>query len=177
MTSYLTTYFWISLGIVFQGEIALLGAGHLIYAGSVNFWSVILIATLLSFLNSEVIFILSKTGLKLLPIPYEKIFKAGRLIERYKTSLLLFSRFIYGVRNIIPAAFGFTDIKHIEFLILNFAGALIWALTFTTVGFFSGKVVSNFVDLKRYQMLILGISLGIAFATMMFRILKVQKQK
>ncbi|CUS99637.1 membrane protein DedA, SNARE-associated domain [Candidatus Kryptobacter tengchongensis] len=177
MTSYLTIYIWISLGIVFQGEVALLGAGHLIYAGSVNFWIVILIATFLSFINGEIIFILSKTGLKLIPIPYEKIFKAGKLVEQYKTSLLLFSRFIYGVRNIIPAAFGLTDIKHAEFSILNFAGAFIWAVTFTTVGLFSGGLLSNFIDVKRYQMLILGIFLGIAFTSMMFKIIKSQKQK
>ncbi len=177
MTPYLTIYFWIALGIIFQGEIALIGAGHLIYAGTVNFWIIVLIATFLSSLNSEIFFTVSKSGLKFLPFPKDKILKVGKLIERYKTFLLLFSRFIYGMRNLVPVAFGFTNVKHIEFAILNLLGAFIWALTFTTAGLISGNVTSIFIDVKRHQLLIFGIFLGISFAIMMLKILKFPKQK
>lgn len=175
--SYLAIYFWISLGIIFQGEIALIGAGHLIYAGTVNFWIIVFIATILSSLNGEIFFTVSKVGLKFIPFPQDKVLKVGKLIERYKTLLLLFSRFIYGMRNLIPVAFGFTNVKHIEFAILNLLSAFIWALTFATVGLISGNVTSIFIDVKRYQMLILGIFLGISFTIMMLEILKFPKQK
>ncbi len=177
MMSYLTIYFWISLGIIFQGEIALIGAGHLIYAGTVNFWAITFIATFLSSLNGEIFFTFSKFGLRFLPLSHEKILKVGKLIKRYKTFLLLFSRFIYGMRNLIPIAFSFTNVRHIEFSILNLIGAFIWALTFTTAGFISGNAMSIFVDVKRYQMLIWGIFLGISFTVMMLKILKFPKQK
>ncbi|MCS7229638.1 MAG: VTT domain-containing protein [Candidatus Kryptonium sp.] len=175
MNSTLIVYLLLSLGIILQGEIALLGVGHLIHSGSVNFFSIIFIATLLSFINNEIIFALSKAGFKLLPIQHEKILKTGMLIEKYKTLLLLFSRFIYGTRNIIPALFGLTDIKHLEFSILNFIGALIWALTFTTIGLISGKTLSLFLDVRKYQMLIFGFFLGIAFTITMLKILKLKR--
>lgn len=175
--SYLTIYFWISLGIIFQGEITLIGAGHLIHAGTVNFWVITFIATFLSSLHGEIFFTVSKAGLKFLPLPQEKISKVRKLIERYKTSLLLFSRFIYGMRNLIPIAFSLTNVKHIEFSILNFFGAFIWALTFTTAGLISGNAMSIFIDVKKHQMLILGIVLGISFTIMVLKISKFSNKK
>ncbi len=178
MISKLTVYIGVGLGIIFQGEIGLIGSGHLIYAGTAKFWTVVLIATLLSTINGEMFFTASKTGLKLFPPNFkDKISKVDDLIQRYKTSLLLFSRFIYGFRNIIPIAFGLSGIKHFEFSILNLLGAFIWALTFTIVGLFSSKAISIFLDIKRYQLFIFGIFLGIAFTTAMFKIINIKKQR
>jgi membrane protein DedA with SNARE-associated domain len=181
MISNLTIYIGIALGIIFQGEVALLGAGHLIYTGAVKFWNVALIATFLSTINGEIFFTLSKFGSKfILSDPKnlkEKLAKATNLMNRYKTFLLLFSRFVYGLRNLIPVAFGLSNITHFEFSILNFAGALIWAITFTSLGVISGNVVSNFIDLQRHQMMIFGIFLGIAFTIMMLKITKKGEQR
>ncbi len=181
MISKFTIYTGIAIGIIFQGETALIGAGHLIYVGTIKFWHVVLIATILSTLNGELFFMASKTGINLLPetsknlrVKFNKVFN---LIKRYKTLLILFSRFMYGVRNLIPVAFGLSGIKHFEFAILNFAGALIWAFTFTSLGLASGKATSIFLDLERYQLLIFGFFIGIAFTITMFRILNTIKQK
>ncbi len=178
MISKLTVYIGVGLGIIFQGEVALIGSGHLIYAGTAKFWFVVLIATLLSTINGELFFSASRIGLKLFPTNFkDKISKVGNLIQKYKAFLLLFSRFIYGFRNIIPIAFGLSGIKHFEFSIFNFAGAFIWALTFTSIGLFSSKAISIFLDVKRYQLLIFGIFLGIAFSTAMFKIINIAKTK
>jgi membrane protein DedA with SNARE-associated domain len=178
MISKLTIYIGVGIGIIFQGEVALIGSGHLIYVGTAKFWLVVLIATLLSTINGEFFFIASKIGLKLFQTNFkDKISKVGNLIQKYKTFLLLFSRFIYGFRNIIPIAFGLSEIRHLEFSIFNFAGAFIWALTFTSIGLFSSKAVSIFIDVKRYQLLIFGISLGIAFTIAMFKIINIAKTK
>jgi membrane protein DedA with SNARE-associated domain len=64
----------------------------------------------------------------------------------------------------------------VEFSILNVIGASIWAITFTTMGFASGKALSLFLDLKRYQMLMLGIILGITFTSAMLKITKTKKE-
>lgn len=176
MISNLTIYISIAIGIILQGEVALLGAGHLVYTGTVKFWNVALIATLLSAINGEIFFTLSKIGSKfILPDSKnlkEKLSKANALMNRYKTLLLLFSRFVYGLRNLIPVAFGFSNITHFEFSILNFAGAFIWAITFTSLGIVLGNITSHFVDLRRYQMMVFGISLGIAFTIVMLKIKK-----
>jgi len=181
MTPELTIYIGISAGIIFQGEVTLLGAGHLIHTGTVKFWIVALIATSLSTLNGELIFTASKAGLRLLPETSKnltsKISAVSNLIQKYKSYLLLFSRFIYGFRNLIPVAFALSGIKHLEFSLLNFAGALIWALTFTSIGLFSSKALSIFLDVRRYQMIIFGFFLGIAFTITMFRIVKTLKTK
>ncbi len=181
MSSNLTIYIGVALGIIFQGEVALLGAGHLIYTGTVKFWNVALIATFLSTINGEIFFTLSKFGSKfILPNSKnikEKLAKATNLMNKYKTLLLLFSRFVYGLRNLIPVAFGLSNITHLEFSILNFAGALIWAITFTSLGVISGNLISNFIDLQRHQMMIFGIFLGICFTIAMLKITKKGKQK
>lgn len=181
MIQNLTIYISVALGIIFQGEVALLGAGHLIYTGTVKFWTIALIATFLSTINGEIFFTLSKFGSKFVlsePTNFkEKLTKVTNLINKYKTSLLLFSRFVYGLRNLIPVAFGLSNITHFEFSILNFAGALIWAITFTSLGVISGNIISNFVDLQRHQMMIFGIFLGIAFTIMMLKITKKGEQR
>lgn len=178
MISKLTVYIGIMLAIMLQGEMGLIGSGHLIYIGTAKFWLVVLIATLLSTIHGEILFNGSKFGLKLFPTNFkDKISKVGKLIQRYGAFLLLFSRFIYGFRTIIPIAFGLSGIKHFEFSIFNFAGAFIWALTYTSIGLFSSKAISTFLDVKRYQMLIFGIFLGIAFAIATFKIMNTVKTK
>ncbi len=170
----LTIYIGIALGIILQGEVGLIGAGHLISIGTVNFWLIVLIGTFLSSINGELFFTIPRLSSKFIKSKKlnEEISRAKKLIDKYDTPLLLFSRFIYGIRNLIPIAFAFTDIKHIEFSILNAVGSLIWALTFTTAGIVSGKALALFFDIKRYQMLILGIILGIAFTSAMLKISK-----
>lgn len=178
MTSKLTVYIGVGIGIIFQGEIALVGSGHLIYAGSAKFWFVILIATLLSVINGELFFIASKIGLKLSsPNFKDKISRVGKLTQKYKAWLLLFSRFMYGFRNLIPIAFGLSGIRHLEFSIFNFLGALLWALTFTSIGLFSGVTMSIFINVKRYQILIFSIFLGISFIIAMFKFIITVKTK
>jgi membrane protein DedA with SNARE-associated domain len=174
----LTIYIGIALGIILQGEIGLIGAGHLISTGTVNFWLVVLVGTILSTVNGEFFFTLSRLSSKLIKSKKlnDGIARAKKLIDKYDAPLLLFSRFVYGIRNLIPIAFAFTDIKHVEFSILNVIGASIWAITFTTMGFASGKALSLFLDLKRYQMLMLGIILGIAFTSAMLKITKTKKE-
>jgi membrane protein DedA with SNARE-associated domain len=88
----LTIYIGIALGIILQGEIGLIGAGHLISTGTVNFWLVVLVGTILSTVNGEFFFTLSRLSSKLIK---SKKFNAGiarakKLIDKYDAPLLLF---------------------------------------------------------------------------------------
>ena len=161
MNELLSTYGYIALafGIVFQGETALIGAGYLIYTGNFKPEITLVIAIALSTTSGEIYYFTSRYGIKPLLkrfIKNNKYEKALKLIEKYKLPLLLFSRFMYGFRTLIPLAFGMTKVNSIEFSVFNLIGATIWAFTFTSIGYFLGSASEMIAGVKKYQTLISG---------------------
>lgn len=69
--------------------------------------------------------------------------RALKFIERYPISYILAFRFIFGLRIASPIAIGVSQVPTWRFTLLNIAGAVIWATTFTMSGFVFGEAVHN----------------------------------
>lgn len=77
--------------------------------------------------------------------------RAQRQLERHPRSFIFAFRFLYGLRTVSPIAVGTTDIPQRQFLAINFAAAIIWAMMFTGIGYVFGDAVEEFVGRLRHD--------------------------
>jgi membrane protein DedA with SNARE-associated domain len=64
--------------------------------------------------------------------------RAGALLDRHGTPLLLGFRFIYGIRTVTPLAAGMSGVGSARFLLLNVLGAALWAVSVGAAGYAFG---------------------------------------
>jgi undecaprenyl-diphosphatase len=69
----------------------------------------------------------------------EKLDRAESMINKNRAVLLIFSRFIPGVRPIVAYLSGISKIRFSEFLLYNLIGSAIWCTTFIGMGFVLGE--------------------------------------
>ena len=67
--------------------------------------------------------------------------RAIGLIERYPIGFIFAFRFLYGLRTISPIAIGTTKVPMRTYLVVNAASAIIWAITFTSIGYLFGHAL------------------------------------
>lgn len=85
-----------------------------------------------------------------------KAVAARRLVRRHAVPLMLLSRFLYGLRTVIPLACGTAGIPLGRFLLLNFISALLWTLCFGSLGYwFGGWMVANLGAVQGLQVVVL----------------------
>ena len=84
--------------------------------------------------------------------------KAFRLLHRNQIAVILGFRFLYGIRNVTPFIVGSSGFNPIRFFFLNCLGALVWAITFASLGYNLGNVAENILDdVEEYEKTILAI--------------------
>lgn len=136
---YLVILVWTFL----EGETIVIIAGALADTIGLKPWLIAVCAFCGSFLSDQVMFSLGKykgtTVLRYFPKVEQKMDKAAAMFKKYDVALILGFRFVYGVRNIVPIMLGISGVSHRKFLLLNFIGASIWAITFAYGGYFAGQ--------------------------------------
>ena len=75
-----------------------------------------------------------------------KIEWAFRLVRKYQALYILSFRFIYGVRNVSPFVIAISGVTRWRFMLLNALSALIWAVIFTSGGYFFGHAMEHLLD-------------------------------
>ena len=60
-------------------------------------------------------------------------------LERYPIGFIFAFRFIYGLRTVSPVAIGTSRVEARLFLIVNAVAAVVWGVTFTTIGYLFGR--------------------------------------
>jgi len=137
--SYTVLFIW----SVFEGEIGLTLAGLFAHKGLLEFSYVVLISISGALIGDTILFLLgyfSKQKAEYLLKPYKhRVKKIERLFKKYGGLIIIFERFIYGTH--IPALLilGGSGYSFMKFLILDLIGVSIWAVTFTTLGFYFGQ--------------------------------------
>jgi membrane protein DedA with SNARE-associated domain len=91
---------------------------------------------------------------------------AENLIRQYGAFVIIFERFIYGTHIPVMLIFGMIGYSYIKFFIYEIIGTFLWAITFTSIGYFFGKKAIEFMiviqkDLVGFLFLILIIILFI----------------
>ena len=65
-------------------------------------------------------------------------------------------RFMYGLRTVIPFAFGMSRVPFAEFLLLSTTSSVVWAILVGGVGFLFGNALDGLMgNIERYELIVL----------------------
>lgn len=87
--------------------------------------------------------------------------RAEAFFAKYGRRALIFARFIPVLRTVVPIGAGIARMPYRVFLAYNVAGAAIWTVLVTLLGYFLGSVIP---DVDRYLLPILGAILLFSLA-------------
>lgn len=145
------------LGIPFPGEIVLAFSGFMVWKGHLEFYPALLAAVAGSTTGSVISYALGRKFGRPFIEKYgryaflndKKIDKVERWFNRHCFILLLFGRFISGVRPLSSYMAGISCMKFRVFFPLSFIGTLIWCTTFVLIGKSVGRNWTEFLSLFR----------------------------
>ena len=138
-------YAAVAVGAFLEGETVLVLAGAAAARGHLSLPTVIAVATVASFLGDQFFFFVGRRWGRALvarfPALEPRLARVDRMIARWHTPLILSIRFLYGLRIAGPIAIGMSSVSWLRFLLLNLAGAVIWAPLVAAVGYGTGQAV------------------------------------
>ena len=154
-------YLALFVGTFLEGETILIVAGYLAQNDYLDLVLVILSAFFGTFAGDQLFFFLGRhKGMRFLekrPGWKAKAKKAFSLLHRHQVGVILGFRFLYGIRNVTPFVIGSSGFNPLRFFVLNFLGALAWAIAFGSIGYHIGTVADAFLDdVKKYEMMVFG---------------------
>lgn len=152
-------YAAILIGTFLEGETILVLAGLAAHQGYLILTGVILAAFLGSLAGDQLFFYLgrnhSQAVLSRRPAWKRKIERVNTLLTRYQTPLILSFRFLYGLRTVTPFVIGMSPVSAKKFIVLNAAGALVWAAAIASGGYLFGRAAQVFIGkFKHYEVLV-----------------------
>ncbi|MDR1614318.1 MAG: DedA family protein [Campylobacteraceae bacterium] len=169
---YLILFFY-SLG---GGMVALIAAGILSSQGSLNIGICIIVAGVANIAGDAALVWISRYN-KVIVMPYikkqrRKLALSHLLIKKHGAKIIIFQKFIYGLKTLVPLAIGFTKYSMIKFNIISTFGACLWALTVGLGSYYAGTYFAKFFNIfngKPYiaPLLLLAL-LGITWAYFTF---------
>jgi membrane protein DedA with SNARE-associated domain len=156
------------VGTFFEGETIVIVASFLAHEGYFDPFALWFCAFLGSFAGDQMWFYIGRKHSdfrivqKVVELP--TFVKVIRLIEAHPTKFILSFRFVYGIRNISPVALGLSRVTALKYFSLNMIAAMVWAASFTTIGYLFGETAEMVMGrLHDIQSRLLGaIAAGIA---------------
>lgn len=172
-------YWALFVGTFLEGEIIFILAGIAARQGLLDPWYVALVAMAGGFIGDQFFFLLGiwrgADAVARWPRVARKAVEARRLIRRHAVYLILLSRFLYGLRMVIPLACGMARIQPWRFVLLNFISSLMWCTTFGGLGYlFGGWIFDRLNLVKGLQMTLL---LVLAVLLVSYFIMKLVKRR
>jgi membrane protein DedA with SNARE-associated domain len=134
-------------GLPIPGETILLAAGFRAYQGHFHIPTVMVVAAVGAMIGDNAGYLvgrklgraaLERYGLKVGLKPH-LLARFDRFFERNGNRTIFFARFITGLRVFAALLAGAANMPWKEFLFYNSAGAVVWAVVITLVGYFFGK--------------------------------------
>jgi len=161
--SLLGTYGYVAvlIGAFAEGETVLVLGGFAAQRGYLVLPGVILAAFIGSLCADQLFFYLGRRHtqwvLDRFPLWKAHIERAHRLLERFRTPVLLGFRFMYGLRTIMPFLIGMSSVSRRTFIILDVIAAFVWAVAVGTGGYLFGHTLEVMLgDIRHYELIILG---------------------
>lgn len=162
-------------------ELVLPFAGYLSAAGELNFFAIIIIATLGSLIGSLISYFAGKFVGKELIVRYGKFVFLDKhslelshsWFEKFGSKIVFVCRFIPAVRHVISIPAGIAEMKKRKFIIYTFTGALLWNAFLTYVGVI---LKENWQTILQYSQILDVIAvIGIIFAVIFYFWLHLRK--
>ena len=143
--SNLATYGYIGLFLYSLGGgfIALIGAGVLSFMGKMDLSLSIMIAFFANALGDVLLFYMARYQKTMLMEGLRKhrrkLALSHVMMKKYGSWIILFQKFVYGIKTLIPIAIGLTKYDFKKFAVLNVLSAAVWALVFGLGSYYSGS--------------------------------------
>jgi len=173
-------YLALFIGTFLEGETIVIIAGVMASDGLLELKPLILAAFCGTFLSDQLFFYFGRwrgrAFVAARPKWQVKVLRIQPTIEKYQNFIILGFRFVYGLRNVTPLVLGLSGVNPLRYLVLNFLGAVIWAISFGTGGYLLGHAAKPFfAGMHKYQGFIYA---GIAAIALFFWIRRsVRKRK
>ena len=158
LESLITSYGYVAIvvGAFLEGETILVLGGFAAHRGYLELPWVIFAAFVGSLIGDQLYFFLGRTHrtafLNKRPTWKARVEKFQKLLERFRTPIILIFRFLYGLRLVAPFAIGMSTVPIGEFIFLNTVGALVWAILIGAGGYFFGNALEAIIgDIKHYE--------------------------
>ncbi|MBZ9794566.1 DedA family protein [Mesorhizobium sp. ES1-4] len=158
------------LGCVAEGESAAILGGFFAHQHVFVLWHAFVAAALGAFAGDTFFFILGRSFadnrhvVRLRRRPGFR--RAYRLLNTHPNIFVLSNRYIYGMRLVGGIAAGLSTIPAPRFVILNAISSVIWAVLFSTLGYFFGLGAEQLIGkaLAHHERLFIGLAIGLAVA-------------
>jgi len=160
-----------NFGIPLPGEAILVAAALYAGTGRLNIWLVFLVATTASIAGACIGYwigahggrrLLERYG-KLVRLTPERIDRVEAFFERRGGWLIVFGRYVEGVRQFLSIIVGMSEMTFRRFLFFTTIGAVLWCATWSGVGYFAGDHVEAVSRYFTYVALGLAVLLAAAF--------------
>jgi membrane protein DedA with SNARE-associated domain len=167
-------YILIFFGSIFEGDATLLTASFLAHRQHFTLAGVMAVATAATTVANEVFFFLARRGGKAFldkkVAHHPRYAKVGNLVRRRSVLLLLTSRYLIGFRLAIPVACGAFGMRPAVFSLVNFTGALLWAVPLGFAGYLFGNVLETmWKGVRQYEWQVAGILITSGVAVLVWR--------
>ena len=150
-------YLAILIGTFLEGETILVLGGFAAHRGYLSLPWVILVAFIGSLCGDQLFFYLGRKQSQVILAKRKswkgRIDRAQRLLDRFRTPLILGFRFLYGLRTVAPFVIGMSPVPAGRFVFLNAMGALVWAVAVGSASYLFGHAVEVILgDIKHYEL-------------------------
>lgn len=144
-------------GIPVPGETTLVAAAVFAGLGHLKLPIIIVVALIACFAGDNIGYLIGRYGGhplverygKYVLLPPKRFAKAEALFNRHGNKIVFVARFINGLREANGIIAGVSEMRWHTFAAWNFAGALLWVLTWSMIGYFGGNHIETFL---RYQL-------------------------
>ncbi len=117
------------------GYVGLIAAGVMSALGKMDLYLVILVAC---YQKKDIIKYLYKHK--------RKIALSQIWLKKYGSWLIVFSKYLYGVKTLVPLAIGFSSFSLQRFFVLNIIACVIWAITVGLCGYYASSGLLTILD-------------------------------
>lgn len=152
LAAFIATYGYIAIlvGVFVEGEAVVMTAGFLAHRNLLDLHWVMGAALIGSVVTYNFFFLLGRfQGTRFLerhPDWQRRVARIQRLLTRHHTWVTLGYRALFGFRAITPFALGMTDIRYRRFVALDIVPAVLWAVTFSWLGYALGEGLQAGLD-------------------------------
>lgn len=131
------------LGAGLEGETVVVAGGILSHRGLFPLPGAMIAAAVGSFVADQIWFLIGRRfhDHRIVRKAHQKpaFAKAIGFFHRHPIGFIFAFRFIYGFRTISPIAIGTTDVAARLFVLVNLVSAIVWGITFSTIGYAFGR--------------------------------------
>jgi len=163
LQSFVTDYGYLAVfaGCFLEGETILVLAGVAAHEGLLSLPWVVTLAAIAGTMGDQVYFYVGRRyGLRLFarfPSLRQRAVRFETLLHRHHAPIIVFVRFMYGLRIVGPIVIGMCRISPWRFALFNSTGAILWAVIVAGLGYLFGEAVQYVLHaVGRYQAVALG---------------------